>query len=133
MRRLEALTPAAFHAEPSLARTLLCFVLVDAGSGAHAFCSAYDFGPWPLLCGVNALPPAVHQVRARIWACRLYISGSRRHGLQWRISGAVAHNPTGKTMRHFHLLATCPWLNNGQVAILHCARWLASVYRVKKQ
>jgi sugar/nucleoside kinase (ribokinase family) len=30
------------------AQTLLCFVLVDP-AGGHAFCSAYDFGPWPLL------------------------------------------------------------------------------------
>lgn len=35
--------------------TLLCFVLIDP-AGAHAFCSRYDFGPWPLLqvCWVDA-------------------------------------------------------------------------------
>ncbi len=59
MPDLEPLAPEAFSAE--LARTLLCFVLVDA-AGAHAFCSAYDFGPWPLLPGVNALPQPVLEV-----------------------------------------------------------------------
>ncbi|GLC55977.1 hypothetical protein PLESTB_001051100 [Pleodorina starrii] len=35
--------------------TLICFVLVDAASH-HAFCSRYDFGPWPLLAGMRTLP-----------------------------------------------------------------------------
>ncbi len=38
--------------------TLVCYVLVDP-QGGHAFCSRYDFGPWPLLSGVSALPPTV--------------------------------------------------------------------------
>ena len=59
MGHIEALTPGSFAAE--LRDTLLCFVLVGPGS-AHAFCSRYDFGPWPLLPGVAALPPAVLQV-----------------------------------------------------------------------
>ncbi len=42
--------------------TLLCFVLV-APPSQHAFCSAYDFGPWPLLRGVDALRPRVLEVR----------------------------------------------------------------------
>lgn len=41
--------------------TLLCFVLVDPG-GRHAFCSRYDFGPWPLLQHVQHLPEASMQV-----------------------------------------------------------------------
>ncbi len=41
--------------------TLLCFVLVAPGSD-HAFCSAYDFGPWPLLKGVRSWPQNVQQV-----------------------------------------------------------------------
>ncbi len=41
-------------------KTLLCFVLV-AGS-QHAFCSSYDFGPWPLLSFVDRLPSGVQQV-----------------------------------------------------------------------
>ena len=56
---IEALTPGSFAAE--LRDTLLCFVLVGPAF-AHAFCSRYDFGPWPLLPGVAALPPAVLQV-----------------------------------------------------------------------
>ena len=36
-----------------LLNTLLCFVLVVRRTGAHAFCSAYDFGPWPLLSDVS--------------------------------------------------------------------------------
>ena len=59
MGHIEALTPASFAAE--LHDTLLCFVLVGPAS-AQAFCSRYDFGPWPLLPGVAALPPAVLQV-----------------------------------------------------------------------
>eukprot|EP00798_Chlamydomonas_sp_ICE-L_P002335 gene2335-8630_t len=42
---------------PLMDHTLVCFVLVDPQQG-HAFCSRYDFGPWPLLEGVNELPPA---------------------------------------------------------------------------
>jgi hypothetical protein len=61
--RIEAITRIM---PPSLSgtdldRTLLCFVLVDA-AGKHAFCSRYDFGPWPLLGGVSTLPPSVTQV-----------------------------------------------------------------------
>jgi sugar/nucleoside kinase (ribokinase family) len=41
---------SAAAAEAAARQTLLCFVLVDP-SGGHAFCSAYDFGPWPLLMG----------------------------------------------------------------------------------
>lgn len=35
--------------------TLVCYVLVDPAS-SHAFCSSYDFGPWPLLPSVTSLP-----------------------------------------------------------------------------
>lgn len=55
MSTIEALSPAAEFA------TLLCFVLVGPASG-HAFCSAYDFGPWPLLAGVASLQPGVLEV-----------------------------------------------------------------------
>jgi hypothetical protein len=41
--------------------TLLCFVLVSP-AGGHAFTSAYDFGPWPLLAGVADLQPCVLKV-----------------------------------------------------------------------
>lgn len=58
MRTIEALSPAA-AAEFA---TLLCFVLV-APASAHAFCSAYDFGPWPLLAGVASLQPRVLEVK----------------------------------------------------------------------
>ncbi|KAL4422697.1 hypothetical protein ABPG75_008894 [Micractinium tetrahymenae] len=37
---------------PELDQTLLCFVLV-APDGRHAFCSRFDFGPWPLLSFVG--------------------------------------------------------------------------------
>ena len=43
--------------------TLLCFVLVDP-EGGHAFCSRYDFGPWPLL-PIEHLPDAAMQVCGR--------------------------------------------------------------------
>ena len=49
----------------SLDQTLLCFVLVDPSS-QHAFCSRYDFGPWPLLEGVETLPPHVMQVEPEV-------------------------------------------------------------------
>ncbi|WIA08996.1 hypothetical protein OEZ85_008410 [Tetradesmus obliquus] len=61
--RIEAITrimPATLSGT-DLDRTLLCFVLVDP-DGKHAFCSRYDFGPWPLLGGVSNLPPSVTQV-----------------------------------------------------------------------
>jgi len=45
--------------------TLVCFVLVDP-NGAHQFCSAYDFGPWPLLCpdGGNDEAPSTSRASA---------------------------------------------------------------------
>ncbi len=61
MTRFQPLAPQAF--DEALKETLLCFVLVDDRSAAHAFCSRYDFGPWPLLPGVERLPSEVHQVR----------------------------------------------------------------------
>lgn len=48
------------HLDESLKQTLLCFVLV-APDSAHSFCSRYDFGPWPLLPGVTAMPPPAWQ------------------------------------------------------------------------
>jgi hypothetical protein len=60
---IEPIATAA--AADRLKDTLLCFVLVDPSS-AHAFCSSYDFGPWPLLAGVESLPPAAMQVRASL-------------------------------------------------------------------
>ncbi|KAG2453003.1 hypothetical protein HYH02_002339 [Chlamydomonas schloesseri] len=45
----------------SLDSTLICFVLVDPAS-RHAFCSRYDFGPWPLLDGISALPERAQAV-----------------------------------------------------------------------
>ncbi len=59
--RFQPLAPEAF--DEALKETLLCFVLVNDSSAAHAFCSRYDFGPWPLLPGVERLPNEVHQVR----------------------------------------------------------------------
>ena len=55
----EPLAPAAFNEQ--LRETLLCFVLMGPAA-AHAFCSRYDFGPWPLLPGVDCLPADVHRV-----------------------------------------------------------------------
>ena len=42
-------------------QTLLCFVLLDP-QGRHHFCSRYDFGPWPLLPGVETLSQEVQAV-----------------------------------------------------------------------
>jgi hypothetical protein len=47
-RHMQLVTDAT---EPVAPSTLLCFVLVELSTGAHAFCSVYDFGPWPLLQG----------------------------------------------------------------------------------
>lgn len=46
---------------PDQDRTLICFVLV-APDSAHAFCSRYDFGPWPLLSFVDDLSHGVKEV-----------------------------------------------------------------------
>lgn len=59
VKHFQPLAPTAFN--EALRETLLCFVLVDPSS-AHAFCSRYDFGPWPLLPGVDSLPAGVHKV-----------------------------------------------------------------------
>ncbi|GBF90155.1 sugar carbohydrate kinase [Raphidocelis subcapitata] len=58
---IERIAPPGAVAGTPLDRTLVCFVLVDP-EGGHAFCSRYDFGPWPLLEGVDSLPP--HVMRA---------------------------------------------------------------------
>lgn len=58
VKAIEPVAPGGRSPEHS--RTLLCFVLV-AGS-QHAFCSSYDFGPWPLLAFVQGLPEGVQQV-----------------------------------------------------------------------
>jgi hypothetical protein len=57
---VQKIAPASIRGS-NLDQTLLCFVLVDPSS-QHAFCSRYDFGPWPLLEGVEMLPPHVMQV-----------------------------------------------------------------------
>ena len=59
MARLEPLAPTSF--QETLRQTLICFVLVNS-QGQHQFCSRYDFGPWPLLAGVDSLPPGVLKV-----------------------------------------------------------------------
>ncbi len=46
-----------YHALDDVRQTLVCYVLVDPHS-KHAFCSRYDFGPWPLLGGMVHLPPS---------------------------------------------------------------------------
>lgn len=46
------------HAYP----TLVCFVLVDQTTSEHAFCSRYDFGPWPLFHSVTSLPEKAKKV-----------------------------------------------------------------------
>lgn len=48
----------------SLDETLVCFVLCD-DQGRHAFCSRFDFGPWPFLPGLTALPDASLHVLKR--------------------------------------------------------------------
>lgn len=52
--------------------TLLCFVLTDP-AGRHAFCSRYDFGPWPFLSGLRGLPPRAAGVLRRSRA--LFVNG----------------------------------------------------------
>jgi hypothetical protein len=49
--------------DAALDQTLICFVLVDTESSKHSFCSRYDFGPWPLLSGIQRLPDSALQVR----------------------------------------------------------------------
>ena len=55
--------PEGVSLPEAMRATLLCFVLVGPAS-SHAFCSRYDFGPWPLLEGVTSLRPDVSAVRA---------------------------------------------------------------------
>ena len=59
INQVQPLAPTVFNEQ--LRETLLCFVLIDSFS-AHAFCSRYDFGPWPLLPGVDRLTADVHRV-----------------------------------------------------------------------
>lgn len=53
-------------------QTLVCYVLVDQ-QGNHRFCSAYDFGPWPLLGGRRDVPRRVRQALANTSA--VYLNG----------------------------------------------------------
>lgn len=61
--------PLAGDGADGAAETLLCFVLVDPDA-RHAFCSRYDFGPWPLLGHVKELPESSMQVRSGAASCR---------------------------------------------------------------
>ena len=38
-----------------LQNTLVCYVIVDKETNEHAFCSRYDFGPWPLFENMTTL------------------------------------------------------------------------------
>lgn len=60
-----AAAPSSINSSPDVDNaTLICFVLVDPES-QHSFCSAYDFGPWPLLHGIHQLPgPALDMIRS---------------------------------------------------------------------
>ena len=63
--RVGAIEPLVEPGTPlpeAMRSTLLCFVLVGPAQ-QHAFCSRYDFGPWPLLEGVDSLPDRVSAVR----------------------------------------------------------------------
>jgi sugar/nucleoside kinase (ribokinase family) len=64
---------AAAALPPGAGATLLCFVLVAPEEGAHAFCSAYDFGPWPLLGFLRGLPPRA--AAALDGAAALFVNG----------------------------------------------------------
>jgi hypothetical protein len=44
--------------EDILLETLVCFVLIEASTRAHSFCSRYDFGPWPLFTRFS--PKQIH-------------------------------------------------------------------------
>jgi hypothetical protein len=52
--------------------TLVCFVLCD-NKGQHAFCSRYDFGPWPFLSSLKTLPKHSREVLKRSRSC--FING----------------------------------------------------------
>mmetsp|Transcript_17088 Transcript_17088/g.43383 ORF Transcript_17088/g.43383 Transcript_17088/m.43383 type:complete len:456 (+) Transcript_17088:91-1458(+) len=64
--------PLAGDGADGAAETLLCFVLVDPDA-RHAFCSRYDFGPWPLLGHVKELPESSMQLLRDTRA--VYING----------------------------------------------------------
>jgi len=56
----------------ALAETLICFVLSD-GAGAHAFCSRYDLGPWPLMRDVSDVS---NEAREVLRSCRaVFVNG----------------------------------------------------------
>jgi len=56
----------------SPADTLICFVLSD-GAGAHAFCSRYDLGPWPLMRDVSEVS---NEAREVLRSCRaVFVNG----------------------------------------------------------
>lgn len=56
----------------ALAETLICFVLSD-GAGAHAFCSRYDLGPWPLMRDVSDVS---NEAREVLRQCRaVFVNG----------------------------------------------------------
>ena len=64
MEHTQELATSGQEGDP-LNDTLICFVLVDPNS-RHAFCSRYDFGPWPLLQGITSLPE--HSLK--VWLCK---------------------------------------------------------------
>lgn len=56
-----------------LQNTLVCYVLVDKETNEHAFCSRYDFGPWPLLQGMTALSVGAERALERTGA--VFVNG----------------------------------------------------------
>lgn len=119
--RVEPLAPGAFEKE--LQHTLLCFVLVDQ-SAAHAFCSRYDFGPWPLLPGVESLTPSALQVCGTSQLLAEIVLGRPHKSLLELLVSAVwiAHVPGGAA---FHMQPTSRC--NAPRAAIECFKqsWIA--------
>ena len=120
-----------------LASTLMCFVLVDPAA-AHAFCSAYDLGPHPLLPGIDGLSPDALQVGVR---CRRPGSpGVLLHGLACGAGLPLGPTSCGRRPQHQQVLADTEVLAlNGFVfdelraevvlgAVQHAARCGAAIF-----
>lgn len=83
---MSVIEPVLFPPQ-QLAQTLLCFVLVGP-AGNHAFCSRYDFGPWPLVDGAAAVPASVEQMLQATNA--VYLNGFVFDELEPQLVVAVA-------------------------------------------
>jgi hypothetical protein len=78
-----------------LLSTLVCFVLIHSETRSHTFCSAYDFGPWPLLSSFS--PNELHTglLDALASTRAIMLNGCIFDELSYEVVGSIAQRARG--------------------------------------